>query len=495
MRERFGLAMATGLLLVLLYPPFGFAFLAPLAVAPLGIALAKEGRPLARFGLGYLTGLVLWAGVCWWIAPVLEVHGAMGFWGGWGCFVLFCVLKAIHYGVFGVLGGVLVRQPYGPPAMALLWAVLERTQEPITLFGWLMLGDAGVDLPGAARLAPFTGVHGLSALLALTGFTVAAVLLRRERKIALWGLAACLPIVLPALPEGLPADRSAAIVQPNLPADVDWTPERYRDAKELLSRLTREAIASGPVDAVIWPETPGPMFYASDPDLRARVAELSRAASAPLVLGTIWRDNQGDPRNAALAYPGEIRYEKMFLVPFGEYVPELFSFVNQVSDEAGAYRPGVSRVLMPLGGHNAGTFICYESAVGPHVREFSAAGAEVFLNLSNDGYFFRTPAREQHLQLVRMRAIENRRWVLRATNNGISAAVDPGGRVRQSLPSFQAASGRLGFGYVHEVTLFARAGDWFLWLAAAFVAAALFHSQRPHFTPRPAKAKAERRPE
>jgi len=475
------LALLSGMLLVLLYPPYGLPLLAPIALTPLCVALGREFRPAMRFALGYLTGLVLWAGVCWWIAPVLAFHGGMGMAGGWGSFALFCLLKSIHYGIFGLLAGVLSRHWFGPPAMALLWAVLERTQEPLTLFGWLMLGDAGIDMRLSARVAPWAGVYGISFLFALTGVCFAAVLLKRPRNHVLWAFLSLTPALLPPLPSGLRPDAHAVVVQPNLPTAEEWTAESYKAAKASMAALTITALGQGPVDAVVWPETPGPMFYESDADLRGRVDELARVAGAPVVMGSIWRDAQGEPRNSAQLAPGGPRYDKMYLVPFGEYVPGLFSFVNQVSDEVGAYTPGRERILMPMGSKKAGTFICYESAVGHHVREFARAGAEVFFNISNDGYFFRTPAREQHLQLVRMRAAENRRWIVRATNNGITAVVDPAGVVREVLPPFDARSARVGYGYVSEVTLFSRMGDWFIWVGFVGVVVALVASQWPNY--------------
>lgn len=488
------LALLTGLLLVLLYPPFGLVLFAPVSLTPLCFALGREFRPLGRFALGFSSGLVLWAGVCWWIAPVLAIHGGMGSFGGWGSFALFCLLKSIHYGLFAVLAGVLIRHWYAPPAIALLWAVLERTQEPLTLFGWLMLGDAGIDMGMPLRVAPFAGVYGLSFLFALTAVSFAVLLLKQPRQRALWALLTLAPVLLPPLPTGLKTEAKAALVQPNLPTANEATAESYVEAKAQFVRLSLDALHDGPVNVVVWPETPGPMFYDEDADLRARVREVTQAANAPVILGTIWRDPSGAPRNAALLAPAGIRYDKMFLVPFGEYVPSLFSFVNQVSDEAGAYSPGTRIKLMPLNGHQAGVFICYESAVGHHVRNFAREGANVFVNISNDGYFFHTPAREQHLQLVRMRAVENRRWIVRATNNGVTAVIDPAGVVREQVPSFEPRSARLGFGYVEGLTIFTRAGDWFIVFGALLVIAALVASQWPSYVkPRPRKTKAELR--
>jgi apolipoprotein N-acyltransferase len=169
------------------------------------------------------------------------------------------------------------------------------------------------------------------------------------------------------------------------------------------------------------------------------------------------------------------RYDKMFLVPFGEFVPPFFGWVNRISKESGDFVRGDKVVVVPLDGHGVGAFICYE-AVFPHlVPRFTRAGAEVLFNLSNDGYFGRSSARHQHLLIARMRAAENRRWLIRSTNNGITVSIDPAGRIRQTLaPDFRTAA-RLRFGYEKGLTFYSRYGDWFAWSSlAASLAAALW---------------------
>jgi apolipoprotein N-acyltransferase len=157
------------------------------------------------------------------------------------------------------------------------------------------------------------------------------------------------------------------------------------------------------------------------------------------------------------------RYDKIFLVPFGEFVPALFSFVNKISSEAGDFAPGSRIVVFPVDSRHVATFICYESAFPHLVRQFAVQRAQLFVNLSNDGYFGDRAAREQHLRLVRMRAAENRRWILRSTNNGITASVDPAGQVREVLPSWSEQVGRLTYSYVSEQTPYSLFGDWFAW--------------------------------
>ncbi|MCP5116623.1 MAG: apolipoprotein N-acyltransferase, partial [bacterium] len=167
------------------------------------------------------------------------------------------------------------------------------------------------------------------------------------------------------------------------------------------------------------------------------------------------------------------RYDKMFLVPFGEFIPPGFTWINRITNEGGDFAPGEQVIVPAAAGHRLGSFICYESVFPDLVRRFADAGAEVFINLSNDGYFGGSAAREQHLLIARMRAAENRRWILRSTNDGITASIDPAGRVVRTTEEFTRTAVRLPFSYISETTLYTRFGDWFPWfcLIAALAAA------------------------
>ena len=156
----------------------------------------------------------------------------------------------------------------------------------------------------------------------------------------------------------------------------------------------------------------------------------------------------------------------MNLVPFGEFVPWPFGFVSKISTEAGDFAAGKRVVVSPIAGHRLGTFICYESVFPNFVRQFARDGAEVLFNVSNDGWFGKSSARQQHLEIVRMRAAENRRWLLRATNDGITATIDPAGRLRRTLPLYTEGTLTSGFSYLADKTLYTRFGDWFPMLCA-----------------------------
>jgi apolipoprotein N-acyltransferase len=206
------------------------------------------------------------------------------------------------------------------------------------------------------------------------------------------------------------------------------------------------------------------------------------------LFGTVGETGHREPLNSAVMLNpnGDLidRYDKINLVPFGEYVPKFFGFVNRITQEAGDFVPGNRIVVFPENDHRLGVFICYESVFPHEVRQFVRQAADLLVNLSNDGYFGHSAAREQHLEIARMRAAENRRWLIRSTNDGITATIDPAGRITQRLPMYQEAVARINYGYESSTTFYTEHGDWFAWGCWLGAAAALFCSQIPHYTPR-----------
>jgi apolipoprotein N-acyltransferase len=457
----FALALISGFLLILIFPRFNLTWLAPVALTPILIACARERSWKLRFLEGWAAGFVFWFGVCYWIQFVLEVHGGMGRWGGWGTFVLFAVLKGLHVALFAALAGFLMPKWCAMPAVAALWTGLERTHGPFG-FAWLDLGNAGIDMPVTMRLAPITGVYGISFIFAMLACAVALVALRRPRKELAWLAAIALLLVLPPAPRPAHGSEHALLVQPNIDTELQWT-------QPILNRMERDLAilshAPGP-HVIVWPEVPAP-FYPSDPGFRDYVGQLARGERSYFLFGGVAYNAARAPLNSAFLYDpsGSLieRYDKIKLVPFGEFVPDIFSWVNRITKEAGDFAPGSRIVEFPVNGHKLGAFICYESAFPDLVREFPRQGAEVLANLSNDGYFGHSAAREQHLELVRMRAAENRRWILRGTNDGLTATVDPAGRVVYRAAPYQQLSADVTYQYLRELTPYTRLGDWFAW--------------------------------
>jgi apolipoprotein N-acyltransferase len=467
------LSLLSGALLVLIFPNFNFTWLAPVALTPLLIACARENSWTRRFLLGWASGFLFWFAVCSWIQFVLEVHGGMGRWGGWGTFTLFALLKGLYTAAFAALVGPVMRTPWAIPGAAALWTAVEYAHGTIGLawiglgFAWLDLGNAAIDMPLLPRLAPITGVWGLSFVLAMTGCAVALAVLRRPPKHCAWLASLVLLPLLPVLPSARAGTEPVHIVQPNIDTEAEWTPESIAQLEQRMIALSKPADAP----LIVWPEAPAP-FYPSNESFRKYMGDLARDAQAPILMGGVGRTPAGDPLNSAFLFEkdgklSEERYDKIRLVPFGEYVPDAFGWVNRITHEIGDFVPGTRIVTFPVNGHRIGAFICYESAFSDLVRQFTKAGANVLVNLSNDGYFGHSAAREQHLKLVRMRAVENHRWILRATNDGITAMIDPAGREIARLPLYTQTSAVFRYNSETVLTPYVRYGDWFAWICLA----------------------------
>ena len=474
------LALVSAILLILTFPKFNIVWLAPVAVAPLLLAAVREPRPWKRFLLGWGAGIVYWFGVCYWIQFVLSFHGGTGDIAGWALFLLFCLIKAIHMGVFALLAGILMRRWWAIPAVAALWVAVEVTHGPLG-FAWLALGNAGIDMSFPLRLAPLTGVYGLSFVFMMMSAGLALAVLRRPRLELLWLVVLPFLAFLPDLPPAARGRDTALLTQPNIPETEQWTSqsldemERNQVAISLRSALLQP---NKPPSIIVWPEVPAPFYYYEDQHFRSYINTLARAAHAYVLLGVVAHTASGAPLNSAtLVSPAGdpvSRYDKVNLVPFGEFVPWPLGFLAQkISTEVGDFAAGRKVVVSPVDGHRIGAFICYESVFPNFVRKFADEGAEVLFNISNDGWFGHSAARLQHLEIVRMRAAENRRWILRSTNDGITAAIDAAGRVRATLPLFTQATSNTSFNYGSEKTFYTRFGDWFPLLCGTIAIACL----------------------
>lgn len=457
-----------------LFPPLNLSFLGPVALTPLLLALAREPSWRWRCMTGWLAGFIYWIAVCHWIGAVLAAYGGLNGALSLLALVLFAGVKALHWAVFAWGAGRLIHHWWAIPAIAALWTGLERTQGPLG-FAWLMLGNAGIEMSLPLRLAPIAGVYGISFLLAAVSTALALVLLRRSRRELIWLAPFAALALLPPVGVGQPRTEQAVSVQTRVPAEFEWSADEKDRAARQFALLTLQSAldpSKPPPALLLWPEVPAPFFYYEDESFRTQVMETARLAAAPLLFGTVAYTAEKRPLNSAvlLGGRGELlgRYDKNFLVPFGEFIPPGFGWIEQISGEAGAYQRGEQVKTFVVRGakgtdHALGAFICYESAFPHLVRQFAANGAEVLVNLTNDGYFGRSPAREQHLLLARMRAVENRRWVLRSANDGVTASIDPSGFVRDRIPEFTRQATRLRFAWLREKTPYTRHGDWFAW--------------------------------
>lgn len=457
------LSLLTAALLVLVFPRFNLTWLAPVALAPMLLACARERSWKRRFLYGWASGIVFWGGVCYWVEFVMSTHAGMGPGMGWVAYVLFALYMGLTLAAFELLARPAMLTRFSIPLIAALWTGLERLHGYMGL-AWLDLGNAGINMPVPMRLAPLIGVYGLSFVFAMLGCAVALLVLHRPR-IQLAPLAALVVLpFLPALPRPAVASESLQVVQPNIDTEQEWTSAALA---ELEHNLVTLSYAPG-VPLIVWPEAPAP-FDPDSPGFMDLIHDVAHDSRAHLLFEALGHGPDGAPLNSAyLAGPdGRTlgRYDQIILVPFGEFIPQPFGWlVNKVTKQASDFVPGNRIVTFTLDGHRFATVICYESAFPELVRQFARDGAEMLFNLSNDGYFGPTSGHEQHFALARMRAAENRRWLMESTNDGITAMIDPAGRVVQQLPQFRAVSGMMRYDFIAGTSFYTRHGDWFAWI-------------------------------
>jgi apolipoprotein N-acyltransferase len=258
-----------------------------------------------------------------------------------------------------------------------------------------------------------------------------------------------------------------------------------KDAQEVPEAEDQTQTWTPKTDLIVWPEAPAG-FYTTDPDFLGAMHRLADSSNSLLIIGSLGIAPNPDPANgrpyllydsAAFFRPNDAgisRYDKIHLVPFGEYIPfkSLLGFAHKLTAGAGDMDRGTQRTVYQIDGHTYAAFVCYESIFGDEVRQFVKNGAQVLVNISDDGWYGDTGAAWQHLNMVRMRAIENHRWILRSTNTGVTAAIDPAGRVVAAAPRHVRTSLHAAFGFEDDVTFYTRWGDLFAYGCVAVMAAA-----------------------
>ncbi len=489
---------------------YGFSWIAfaPLIVGllrarPVG-ALEIDGsvnleaaKPGQAFLLAYLSGILWYAGTCYWIYHTMRQYGGLSAAMALLALILFCLYLGLYHGFFGLLIGAAAGpgrdNRWALAAAPFLWVAIELARTRITGFPWNLLGTAQVDNISLSRITTLTGVYGVSFEIILVNVAIAAAFLvpRKKRNTLLMaGLAAAIVLQAGRLvdPPPLSPDHAALLVQENIPVDANWTRDTFERTLDELIDLTEKSGAlrpndSKPTDLVVWPESPAP-FFTSDPLFREPIGQMARAMHSWVVTGAVGNKPASPGKSlevfnsAALIAPDgnwTARYDKVHLVPFGEYLPfpTLFAFAGGLTKEVGEFQPGTSRTPLDAGGAKLGVFICYESVFPDEVRQFANNGAEVLVNISNDGWYGDSGAYAQHLNQTRMRAIENNRWLLSATDTGVTASIDPYGRIVARLPRKKRELLNAPYALTSVSTFYARHGDWFAFACAIISAGAL----------------------
>ena len=515
-QARLGLAILSAVLLNLCFPiagplPVWRALFAWFGAVPLLLALVwreEGGRRLWRgFFTGWVFGVLWYAINCYWIYQTMYLYGGLPSAAAVGILLLFSLIMGLYYGLFGWLIAFVRHATGGVRAPLLLapflWTAIDLLGAHLIKVPWDQLGYSQIDNAALTSIAPWTGTYGITFVLLAVNACLAAGFVLQKKQWWATGVVAMLVLEAGVLwhPADSPTAATAVLLQENLSvqqdnswAGAEWDPKtgKYVDQWDVntnrfteWSKRTCTPYIAGmpethapvvtpecdgaPPSLIVWPEAPTAITE-GDPRFRALMQHMTTETGAAAIVGNAAADVRGahvDLYNAASVFGADGallgRYAKIHLVPWGEYVPfaKFFSFAHGLTRNAGRFTHGWKRSVFRLNRHHYGIFICYESIFAAEIRQFVVNGAEVLVNISDDGWYGDTSAPWQHLNMARMRAVENRRWLLRDTNTGVTAAIDPYGRITQSAPRHEYTSLAVRYGFNDDLTFYTRFGDVF----------------------------------
>lgn len=458
------------------------ALLLPAALAAFGLAAPS---PWTAFKHAWRIGTVASLACLYWVYWPVMHYGEVNWVLALPVPVILAMAMGCYYGLFGLAAYAANRLS---PVLAslylgLAWTVMELAQATLLSgFSWLTLASAFVPWPIMVQAASVIGAYGVSGVLATIAFGLVFGL--RSRACLAVSLGCALALAgfgwqrMDGYAETTPA-HTVAVVQGNIDQSIKWDPSYQMGTAEKYVRLSREIAATANPELIVWPETSMPFYFQDDTPLRAPALELARTGKAALVIGSPAYERVDGPgsfvlfNRAFLLTPGTVVsswYDKEHLVPFGEYMPlggilPLQKLVTGVGD----FVPGRNRQALQSGNLALGVLICYEAIFADLAQQRVEQGANLLINISNDAWFGATSAPHQHLQLTALRAIEQGRYIVRSTNTGLSAFIDPLGRVKLAGPQFQefAAAGQ-----VHPRTELTPFHSLYSWLQLGLVALA-----------------------
>ncbi|OLB93407.1 MAG: apolipoprotein N-acyltransferase [Candidatus Rokubacteria bacterium 13_1_40CM_68_15] len=476
---RLVLCVAGGFALGLAYPAIDWAGAAWIALAPV-FYVAVTSTPRAAFGWGWLAGFAFFLPLLRWMNYTFRTYSEIPWPLTWAPTMALAGYCALYIGLVATAMAWIARRRgagWAFLAAPVLWVAGEWIRGTVLGgFPWGELGYSQYRQLTVIQVAELGGAHAVSFVVCAVNAAIAATVVVEYRR-ALLGLAVAGALLASTLgfgrmrlAEAEPAPTvTIAGMQPSIEQPLKWDRSHTEATLRIYGDLTRKAAARKP-DLIVWPETASPTLLRQDPYLLQALRDLSAQSGVPLLVGTVDVAETGRPRNTAflLTEQGIIgRYDKIHLVPFGEFVPlsGVIGFVKGWAEFISELEPGARAVVFPGPPAPFGVVICYEGIFPELFRQFVRSGARVMVNMTNDAWFGRTEGPLQHLAMYPFRAVEHRTAVVRVANTGVSAFITPSGRIATSLGLFERGDlvGRAALR--SRVTLYTRAGEWLAYTA------------------------------
>ncbi len=492
------LSALSGILLSLSFPKYNFEWLSWVALIPLFFCIYGSS-PKKAAGCGFITGTVFYVTSLSWINNTLVNYGNIPMVISWLILLLLSVYLAFYISLFSYLVNLLSKgnAVYWFILAPLIWTGLEYIRSTHLEYGfsWQGLGYSQFQNLPIIQMAEFTGVYGISALIVLVNagcFYILCPAISMEKP---WDqyrlrvvtttvliLAACLGFGYFSLDRSfhnLGSPLKVALIQGNIPQEMKWNPKYKNDVMEKYRDLTLASLKNKP-DLIVWPEAVTPFYYERDEKGFLYISQIIKDTKTPLVFGSPFLKMKNQtPISYNSAYfltpssPKAKRYDKIHLVPFGEFIPfrKVLFFLDKMVEGIGDFGRGNAGVVFDFENlYKFGISICYEIAFPDLVRQPVSNGANFLVNITNDAWFGKSAASYQHISMAALRAVENRVPIVRAANTGITGAIDPWGRIVPTTDIFTEAY------LVTSIlpttsgpTLYAQFGDIFCYLCLAFI--------------------------
>lgn len=486
------LALTSGLLLILSQPKVGLFPLAFVGLVPVLLAVVRD--PSLSFRLGFLTGWSYFMGLLYWLLGVMTHFGGLPLPAALGVLALLSAYLGLYFGI-GLYFFVRLRcyraTLCGAVSFAAVMVLLDYLRAYLLGgFPWGFLGAAVYRFLDFIQVADLGGVYLVSFFLFLANYGLFALWLEglKAWRVGLFVLV-CLGLVLVyghhQRARLWPAKTfRAGLIQGNIPQDVKWDAAFQRETLARYFRLSERALSAGG-DLLVWPETAVPFYFFVDQGLGPQILSWTKKHQATLLFGAprlgLLHGRVAVFNSLFLVDKGRVLgvYDKQHLVPFGEYIPlgDVFPFLRTFAVASGDYRRGLQgRPLVLAPGKIFGPLICFESVFPRLARKRVRQGATVLVVVTNDAWFGRSAGPYQHFAAAALRAVETRRYVLRAANTGISGVIAPTGEVLYATRLEQTAAPCVSAGFLSYLTVYTRYGAYFPGLYLFLALPALFKS-------------------
>jgi apolipoprotein N-acyltransferase len=485
------LSLLSGILLILSFPDFDLEFLAWFALVPLFYSI--EGKGLYRsFILGFLTGITSFLGILYWIIVAVHTYGNVPLIPSGFILLLLVVYLSLFMGAFTCLTRLIqIRSELQTLLFTpFLWVALEYLRSfLLTGFPWANLGYSQyLNLP-FIQMADITGAYGLSLVILLVNATLFRALHQWPKKaFPVKEVVFTVLILLGFLIYGYVkmgiVDRQMihnpslrmGLVQGNIDQSVKWDESFQKETLKIYKKLSLKVAEEKP-DLIVWPETATPFFFQDATEYQPFILDIPKKTNIFLLFGSpSYKPRKGkvDHYNSAyLISPlGELigKYDKIHLVPFGEYIPmqNLLFFIGSLGEGIGDFKSGKEIFNFSLPQGKFGVLICFEIIFPDLCRRFVKGGANFLVTITNDAWFGRTSAPYQHFSIAIFRAVENRVFIARAANTGITGLIDPKGKIvnRGGIFTEEAMNGTIRLS--KNKSFYTLYGDIFAWLCSAF---------------------------